>query len=118
MNVVPKHSIYRTNRGVNAPLEIYGISDQHLVMLIVGILGSFFFFVILHVAQVSIYISLTLSVSALVGTYLYASTQSKKYGSHGMARLRSGRKSRRVIEIRSRSCFLQLSNDKPHAKNK
>lgn len=117
MTLDAKRSVYTTNRGVNASLEIYGVSDQYLLLLIAGAIATFVIFVVMYIIHINVYLNLLMSVSALIGVYLYSASQSKKYGPNGLARLRSYHKSRQIIELTSSNYFLELAKTNPHAKS-
>lgn len=102
-------SVYKINKGVNAPVMFKGLKAQYIWWLGGGLVALLILFAILYIIGVNMFVCLGLIL--ILGTMLFKRVymMSKKFGEHGLMKQIGKRKVPGVIASRSRKLFMAHS---------
>ncbi|UII29081.1 DUF4133 domain-containing protein [Fulvivirga maritima] len=102
-------SVYKINKGINAPIEFKGLKSQYIGYLAGGGVLSLLVFAILFVLGLNIFLCVGLLVilsgSVIGGTYYLSNT----YGEHGLTKKLMRQKLPTGLRFSGRHLFVQLN---------
>ena len=102
-------SVYPIHQAIARPVTFKGIQAQYILLAAAAIIGDLLLFIVLYCCRISPWIC-TLVVIALGAIALYSiGWASRKYGVHGLMKIRARRRIPRCIPCRSRRPFIQLN---------
>lgn len=98
-------SVYKINKGVNAPVMFKGLKAQYIWWLGSGLVSLLLLFAILYIIGVNMFVCLTVifTLGGLLFKRVY--TMSRKYGEHGLMKALGKRKVPKLVVGRSRKLF-------------
>jgi len=100
-------SVYKINKGINAPIEFRGLRAQYIWYLGAGIIGLLVLFAIMYIGGINPYICVALIFIAGTFLFMYIYKLSNKYGEHGMMKKAAKRILPKVIKSYSRKLFIE-----------
>lgn len=100
-------SVYRINKGVNAPVMFKGLKAQYIWYLGGGLAGLLLLFAVLYLVGVNMFVCLGVIITGggLLFHWVYA--LSNKYGQHGMQKRMGQRSVPKLIKNNSRTIFIR-----------
>ena len=106
-------SVYPINKGINKAIEFRGLKAQYIGYLAGGLVALLLLFAVLYICGTSVLVCVPLILG--LGTLLFTTVfrLSKKYGQHGLMKLRAKRQVPSALQFRSRKLFMQLLKQKP-----
>lgn len=101
-------SVYRINKGINKPIEFKGLKAQYIGLLGAGLVTLLILFAVLYIIGAGMLICL--GVAFVLGPMLIVSVyrMSKKYGEHGLMKIRASRSIPDCVACRSRKVFSKI----------
>lgn len=98
-------SVYKINKGVNAPVMFKGLKAQYIWWLGGGLVSLLLLFAILYIVGVNMFVCLGIifSLGGLLFKRVY--TMSRKYGEYGLMKTFGKRKVPKLVVGRSRKLF-------------
>ncbi|MDV4113118.1 conjugal transfer protein TraF [Elizabethkingia anophelis] len=111
-------SEYNINKGIGRNAEFKGLESQYLFLLGAGMLGILVLVMVFYMAGMNTYVCLILGFSggSLVSWLTFS--LNKKYGRHGLMKLRSRRKypeyilSRKALSVYLKPNSKEISHEK------
>jgi len=104
------NSIYRINKGVNAPLEFKGLKEQYIWYLGAGLVTLLMLFAAMYIGGVNPFICIGLIMIAGAFLFVYVYRLSNKYGEHGMKKKIAKRMIPDTVRSYSRKIFICKEN--------
>ena len=104
------NSVYKVNKGINAPIEFKGLKAQYIWWLGGGLIALMILFAIIYIAGVNSFICVGLVLIAGSFLFSYIYKLSNKYGEHGMMKKIARRNIPTLIKSNSRNLFIWQRN--------
>jgi len=104
------NSVYKINKGINAPIEFKGLKAQYIWWLGGGLVALMILFAIIYIAGVNSFICVGLVLIAGSFLFSYIYKLSNKYGEHGMMKKIARRNIPTLIKSNSRNLFIWKRN--------
>ena len=104
------NSVYKVNKGINAPIEFKGLKAQYIWWLGGGLVALMILFAIIYIAGVNSFICVGLVLIAGSFLFSYIYKLSNKYGEHGMMKKIARRNIPTLIKSNSRNLFIWKRN--------
>ncbi|HXD77595.1 MAG TPA: DUF4133 domain-containing protein [Puia sp.] len=95
-------SDYPIHRAIGRPLQFRGLQGQYILIAAAGLIADLFFFILLYCCHVLTWICVPLTLAAGAGILTACIACSRKYGVHGLQKLRARRLLPPRIECRRR----------------
>jgi len=102
-------SVYRINKGINKPIEFKGLKAQYIGLLAVGLVSLLILFAVLYILGAGVFICMGVAFVLGPALIVYVYRMSKKYGEHGLMKVRASRSIPTCISCKSRVVFANLS---------
>ena len=80
---------YTINKGVNRPLDFYGLKEQYIIYFVLGIAMSIM--VYFFVSLVHQYLAIGLALSIAIADYIGCYHLNNRYGVNGLAKKEAGK---------------------------
>jgi len=102
-------TVYPIHRAIARPVIFKGFQAQYILYAAAALIADLFLFIILYCCKVNPWVCIPFAI-VLGGGALYIVGQlSRKYGAHGLKKLRAARRMPRQIFCPSRLPFIQLN---------
>jgi hypothetical protein len=97
---------YNINRGIGRSAEYMGLKAHYLLLFVAGLLAVFLLFVIMYAAGAGEWLSIGVCLSAATAVVRLTFRMNRRYGEHGLTKLRAARLTPRFIINRKPICKL------------
>ncbi|HMH35213.1 MAG TPA: DUF4133 domain-containing protein [Puia sp.] len=104
------NSVYKINKGINAPIEFKGLKAQYIWWLGGGVVALMIIFSIMYIMGVNSFLCMGLVLIAGGFLFIYIYRLSNKYGEHGMKKRIARRKIPTLVKSKSRNHFIWKKN--------
>lgn len=102
-------TVYPIHRAIARPVTFKGFQAQYILYAAAVLIADLLLFIILYCCKVNPWVCIPIAI-ALGATALYVVGRlSRKYGEHGLTKLRAARRMPSHIFCRSRLPFIQLN---------
>ena len=78
------YTMFTLNRGINRPLEFWGLKAQYVTILAAGLVGLLLTFALLFIAGIKTYVCFALVLPAAGALFKFTRRLSNRYGQHGL----------------------------------
>jgi predicted lysophospholipase L1 biosynthesis ABC-type transport system permease subunit len=102
------NSVYKINKGINAPIQFRGLKAQYIWYLGGAIIILMMLFAIMYIAGVNSFICVGVILSAGSFAFTYVFRLSNKYGEHGLKKKMARRSIPRTIKSYNREIFRKM----------
>lgn len=102
------NSVYKINKGINAPIQFRGFQAQYIWYLGGAIIALMMLFAIMYISGINSFVcvAVILSAGSFVFTYVYR--LSNKYGEHGLKKKIARRSIPSTIKSYNREIFIEM----------
>lgn len=101
-------SVYPINKGINKPVEFYGLKAQYIWYLGAGLLLLLILFAVLYICGINSIVCLLLVFILGTALFMMVLRMSHRYGQFGMIKAVAKRSIPEEIKTYSRNVFLML----------
>ncbi len=98
-------SVYPIYRAIGRPIQFKGLQGQYIVIAAAGLIVDLFLFVLLYCCHTPAWICVAIALGAGAGILSACIGFSRKYGIHGLQKLKARRGLPSCIRCRSRRSF-------------
>ena len=100
------NSVYKINKGIDAPIEFKGLKAQYIWYLGGGVIGLMIVFAIMYIIGINPYVCVVFIFIAGMLLFVYVYKLSNKYGEHGMMKRVAKRGIPKTVKCNSRKLFV------------
>lgn len=108
-------SIYPIHQAIARPVIFKGFQAQYILYAAAALIADLFLFIILYCCKMNSWVCIPFAVVTGAVSLYIVRRLNRKYGVHGLLKLRALRRIPHYIPCRSRRPFIQLNKTKCHA---
>jgi hypothetical protein len=98
-------SVYPIYRATGRPIQFKGLKGQFILIAAAGLIGDLFLFILLYCCRAPAWLCVAIALGGGTGVLSTCIGFSRKYGVHGLKKLKARRRLPRYIRCRSRQSF-------------
>jgi hypothetical protein len=98
-------SVYPIHRSIGRPIRFKGLQGQYILIAAAGLIADLFLFILLYCCHVPAWFCVAIALGAGAGILSACIGFSRKYGIHGLRKLKARRRLPSCIRCRSRRSF-------------
>jgi hypothetical protein len=96
---------YSIHRAIGRPIQFKGLQGQYILIAAAGLIADLFLFILLYVCQAPAWLCVAIALGGGAGVLSACMGFSRKYGIHGLQKLKARRHLPPCIGCRSRRSF-------------
>ena len=98
-------NVYPIHRAVGRPIQLKGLQGQYILIAAAGLIADLFLFIVLYCCHVPAWFCVAIALGTGAGILSACIGFSRKYGIHGLEKLKARRRLPPCIRCRSRRSF-------------